>query len=290
MPYSSHTYLQTSSASHTVTGGTFSGSSISGASFTYFVPPKKADIFVLNGRPTVEGTLSTFAPIFNFRNVEDGDYYKVQVSYNTGDTSFTGETTIFRFERQIGNADYIRAVAAAVTPNSEFLYRIGNTKEITNLFTVKQNITTWSESIYATSSNDGTFVLSGHTWLNNIGITPVSNAILTLTIQATISSVDLGSDALTNPDVTSEVVNPLGGSVGSTVSVVSDVNGYFSFGPINGGIYTLTAQHWDSINFPTQTVNILLSEDTNVDVVFSILWGNQNIDFQQPYTFFIIIY
>lgn len=285
MPYSSSTYVQTANKSHVITGGTFSGVSISGASFTYFVPPKKADIFVVDGSPAVQGSLNTFAPIFAFKNVEDGDYYKVEVTYNTGDTSFTGETTTFKFEAQPGNAEYVRAVAAAVTPNSEFLYRIGNTKEIINLFTVKQNVTTWSEFTYAKAANDGTFLVSGHTWLNKISGSPVSNAIISLTVETTISAVDLGSDALSNPDVTSEVTNPLGGGAGSVIAVASDNNGYFTFGKINGGQYTITAQHPDAFNFPPQTISIYITTETNLDFVFSLLWGNTSIDFQQPYTF-----
>ena len=38
-------------------------------------------------------------------------------------------------------------------------------------------------------------------------------------------------------------------------------------------------------NFGSQTFNFFLSQDTNFDVIFSILWGNTVIDFQQPYTF-----
>ena len=282
MPYSSTTYIQTANQVHTISAGTFAGSSISGATFTYFVPPKKADIFVINGRPAVEGLLNTFAPIFGFKNVEDGDYYKVQVTYNTGDTSFTGETTTFKFQRQPGNAEYVRAVAAAITPNAEFLYRIGNTKEIINLFTVKQNVTTWSEFTYAKAANDGTYRVSGYTWLNQIGGVKVSAATISLVVQTTISAVDLGSDALSNPDISSEVTNPLGGGAGSVIAVNSDVNGYFDFGTINGGQYTITAQHPDPSNFPTQTINIYISSDTNIDVIFSLLWGNTSILFDDP--------
>lgn len=285
MPFSSNTFIQSTNSTHTVTGGTLSGTSISGANFTYFTPPKKADIFVVDGIPAVTGSLNTFSPIFAFKNVEDGDYYKVQVSYNTGDTAFTGDTTIFKFQPQPGNAEYVRAVGAAVTPNSEFLYRVGNTKEIINLFQVKQNVTTWSESVYAIAANDGTYILSGHTWLGHIGGSPISSVTVSLTVQTSISNVDLGSDTLVDPSITSESTSPLGGGVGSTVSVYSDSSGYFTFGKINGGNYTVTAVHPDPINFPTQTFNIFITSSTNLDIIFSILWGNTNIDFTQPYTF-----
>jgi len=283
MPFSSTTYIGTGSNSHTITGGTFSGTSISGATFTYFVPPKKADIFVLNGQPAVKGVQNTFAPIFSFKNVEDGDYYKLQVTYNTGDTVFTGATTTFKLQSQPGGPEYVRTAAVALTPNAEFLYRIGNTKEIINLFKVKQNVTTWSEQTYAQAANDGSFLLSGNTWLNYIG-NPLQNALITLTIQTNISVIDLGSDEPSDPNVTSEVSNPLGGGVGTIIQTVSDANGAFSFGKIGGGQYTMKVDSLDP-NLGFQTFNFFLSQDTDFEVIFSILWGNQTIQFWENYTF-----
>jgi len=283
MPFSSTTTVGTGSNSHVITGGTFSGTSISGATFTYFVPPKKADIFVLNGEPAVKGVQDTFAPIFSFKNVEDGDYYKLQVTYNTGDTVFTGTTTTFKLQSQPGGPEYVRTAAVSLTPNAEFLYRIGNTKEIINLFKVKQNVTTWSEQTYAQAANDGSFLLSGNTWLNYLG-NPFPNALITLTIQTNISVIDLGSDEPSDPNVTSEVSNPLGGGVGTMIQTASNANGAFSFGKIGGGQYLMTVDSQDP-NFGSQTFNFFLSQDTNFDVIFSILWGNTVIDFQQPYTF-----
>ena len=283
MPFSSTSFVQTSNKVNTITGGTFAGTQISGATFTYFVPPKKADIFVVNDMPAVEGTLNTFAPIFSFKNVEDGDYYKVQVSYNVNDTAFTGATTIFKFSSQPGNAEYVRAVAAALTPNAQFLYRIGNTKEIINLFSVKQNVTTWSESFSATTANDGNFKLSGFTYLNRVGV-PISGASITITVLSTISSVDLGSDTITDSSITSEVTNPLGAGAGTSITILSDVNGFFDFGRISGGLYKITAQALDP-NLPSQTLNMVISSDTSLSFIFSITWGSTTVDFTQPYTF-----
>jgi hypothetical protein len=285
MPFSSTTFLDSASRIETITGGTFSGATISGASFTYFVPPKKADINVVNDAPAVEGSLRTFAPIFSFKNVEDGDYYNIQVNYNTGDTSFTGDTTVFRAPRQPGNAEYVRTFAVAVSPNEEFLYRIGNAKEIINMFGVKQFVVTWSEFVYAISSNDGNFVLSGYAYSNILGGTGIENVAITINVLTSNSTVDLGSDVVTDPSVASAVSNPLGGGVGTSVTVLTDANGYYSFGRITGGFYSMTAQHEDPITYPTQTTTIYLTEDTEVDFVFSILWGNTTVDFLQPYTF-----
>lgn len=284
MPYSSTTYIGTGSNSHTITGGTFSGTTISGATFTYFVPPKKADIFVLNGEPAVKGVQNTFAPIFSFKNVEDGDYYKLQVTYNTGDTTFTGATTTFKLQSQPGGPEYVRTSAVALTPNAEFLYRIGNTKEVINLFNVKQNVTTWSEQTYAQAANDGSYLLSGNTWFNYIG-NPWPGAIISLTIQTNISVIDLGSDEPNDPNITSEVSNPLGGGVGTIITTASDSNGAFTFGKIGGGQYLMTVDSGDP-NFGSQTFSFFLSQDTSFDIIFGIIWGNTNIPMSDiSYTF-----
>jgi hypothetical protein len=285
MPFSSTTFVDSASRVETITGGTFSGATISGASFTYFVPPKKADIFVVNDAPAVQGSLRTFAPIFSFKNVEDGDYYNVQVNYNTGDTSFTGETTTFRAPKQPGNAEFVRTYAVAVSPNEEFLYRIGNSKELINMFGVKQFVTTWSEFVYAISSNDGNFVLSGYAYNNILGGTPIENVAVTINVLTSNSTVDLGSDVVTDPNVASAVSNPLGGGAGTSVTVLTDVNGFYSFGRITGGFYSCTAQHPTPATYPNQTTTVYLTTDTEIDFVFSILWGNTTVDFQQPYTF-----
>lgn len=285
MPFSSTTFIDSASVTETITGGTFSGATISGASFTYFVPPKKADIFVVNDEPAVQGTLRTFAPIFSFKNVEDGDYYNIQVNYNTGDTTFTGDTTIFRAPKQVGNAEFVRTFAVAVSPNEEFLYRIGNSKELINLFGVKQSVTTWSEFVYAVSANDGNFVLSGYAYNSILGGSGIENVAITITVLTSNSTVDLGSDVITDPNVASAVSNPLGGGAGSTLTVLTDANGYYDFGRITGGFYSMVAIHPDPITFPNQTASVYITEDTEVDFVFSILWGNTIVDFQQPYTF-----
>nr|QBM02836.1 hypothetical protein [uncultured archaeon] len=286
MPISANTILQTSNNIHTITGGTFSGVSISGATFTFFTPPKKADIFVINGAPAVQGILNTFCPIMSFKNTEDGDSYKIAVTYNTGDTTFTGTTTTFNINPQPGNAEHIRTAAIVINPNSEFLYKIGNVKEIINLFGIKQNVTTWSEFVYAKASNDGTFEISGHSWINSINGMPLIGATITITVQSSLSSVDLGSDAVDDSSITSEITTPLGGALGTITTVTSDVNGYFTFGKMNGGQYTIVATP-NNVNFSPITVSMFISADVNLDFVFSVLWGSTLINFSDSnnYTF-----
>lgn len=271
---SATTFIETSSVANTITGNTpCSGLTISGATFTYFVPPKKPDINVFNGGPSVSGTLNTFAPIFSFKNVDDGDYYKLQVGYDILDTNFTGNVTNFKFERQNGNAEYIRTVASSLSPNANFLYRIGSTKEIYNIFGTKQSITTYSEFVQAQTANDGNYSLSGYTVKNYVGGTPIPNATLYLTRNSINSSVYLEADTTSDPNTTDNNISPLGGGVGTTYTTVSDGSGWYSFGRIPAGNYTINANP-NNTNYTTQVVNIFISTDETVDFIFSIIWGN----------------
>lgn len=276
--------LTSSGQPHQITGGTFSGITINGAYFTYFSPPHKPDINVINDAPSVVGNLPTFSPIFSFKNVDDGDYYKLQVTYNTGDTAFSGTTTLFKIAMQDGDPEFIRTFSTPLTPNEDFIYRIGNTKEIINLFGIKQNVTTWGEYVAARTANDGQFELSGTVYKNIVGGTTLAGATITLTVQSTISNVDLGVDSTQNPDIFSEVTSPLGGGSGSTITVgPTSSNGTYSFGRINGGTYLVTGSHPSYP--PDQTISITITQDTNLDFVFGILWGSIIVTFTDPETF-----
>jgi hypothetical protein len=155
-----------------ITGDTpFSGTVINGAFFTYFVPPKKPNLYVSGGRQliAVEGTQTNLSPVFNFANVDDGDYYLLQVNYDILDTPFSG-TDIYTYtiNKQAGDAEFVRVFSTPLRANDDFNYRIGNTKEITNIFGIKQSITNWSDSIYANIVAAGQFYFSGYTWRNFI--------------------------------------------------------------------------------------------------------------------------
>lgn len=278
-------YLTSSGRPHQITGGTFSGTTINGAFFTYFTPPHKPDIKVIDDQPSVIGNMATFSPIFSFKNVDDGDYYRLQVDYNTGDTAFTGTTTIFKIQKQIGDAEFIRTFATPLTPNADFIYRVGNTKEIINIFGIKQNVTVWGEYALARTANDGQFTLSGTAYKNVIGGTTLAGVTVTLTILSSISNIDLGVDSTQNPDIFSEITSPLGGAAGSTITVgPTGPNGQYSFGRINGGTYQVTAQN-PTLGPSPQTVTITLSSDTNLDFIFGILWGSTTVTFFDPETF-----
>lgn len=254
--------------------GLLSGSTVNGAFFSYFTAPNKPDINVINGAPQIEGDQPTFSPIFAFKNVADGDYYKLQVNYDITDTSFTGRTTVFKIPLQEGDPELIRTFAVSLTPNSQFLYRIGNTKEITNVFSIKQNVTTWSEFVQASTANDGTYLLNGTVWLNATGGTTLAGVEVVATINTTSSNVDLGADSAEDPLILSEITTPLGGGVGGQIFASpfpTQSDGLFSFGLINGGSYTITATH---PSYQSVSTTITLNQATNVDIILGLVWGD----------------
>lgn len=158
-----------------ITGSSaYSGTSYRGAFFTYFVPPKKPNLNVSGGRQliNVQGTQTNLSPVFNFSNVDDGDYYQLQVNYDVNDTPFSG-TNIYTYNinKQVGDAEFVRVYSTPLRINDDFLYRIGNVKEIVNVFDNRQAITTWSDSISASIKATGVFRLSGYTWRNYISNT-----------------------------------------------------------------------------------------------------------------------
>jgi hypothetical protein len=178
--YPSRLYLEPSATTRVnsglgpkvITGDTLaSGYTFQGAFFTYFVPPKKPNLNVSLGRQqiSVQGFQNTLSPIFNFNNTDDGDYYQLQVNYDTADTPYSGsDIYTYVINKQAGDAEFVRTFSTPLRANDSFIYRIGNTKELDNIFGNKQSITTWSDTIEAQIISSGRYNFSGTTWRNII--------------------------------------------------------------------------------------------------------------------------
>ncbi|MFA5066829.1 MAG: hypothetical protein WC466_02105, partial [Candidatus Izemoplasmatales bacterium] len=130
---------------HIITGGTFSGVTVHGSFFTYFLIPNKP---ILES-PYVSGQLTTFAPTFFWSHVEDGDSYLLQVVYNSSDSSsFSGTVYSYPISKEESNlsveemlnspdgdwsitqktVDVIRKYSVPLWKGKTFWYRIGNVK------------------------------------------------------------------------------------------------------------------------------------------------------------------
>ena len=188
-----------------------------------------------------------------------------------------------------------------LTPKKDFLYRIGNVKEIENIFGIRQYVENYCDYLTARTASDNTFILSGHTYKNYInngvydpissgytGYTYMSGVEISIYIQVNRSKIYLGADSKDNDLIFQNTTQPLGGSIGFLSTIESDANGYYNFGSLQAGIYTLRVvppTYMLPDLYPTQSLTVNLTRDTNFDIILSILWGNQFYDFTLNETF-----
>ena len=273
------------------------GLTINGAYFVYFVVPQKPNLDVLNGQPSTQGMLDTFSPIFNFNTVDDGDYYRLQINYDINDVSFSGnQRAVFFIDKQPGDPEFIRSFSTPLNPAQDFIYRIGNTKEIINIFDVKQNVTTWSKIVSANTANDGTYNVSGYVYQTYYqdgtpidpllgGIPVISSATVNFFVVTNTSAVDLGADVPTDSSILGEVTQSLGGGVGSSFSAITDVNGYYQISNVPGGYNQITVTSPISISgnpiFSSATQLVDITQDVGKNFNLTIYWGFSGITFAE---------
>lgn len=266
--------LQTIGKSEIVREGKFKDTIIKGALFTYFVAPQKPNIDILGGQPSVQGVLDTFTPIFSFNNVSDGDYYKLQVSYDLSDVTFSGAVS-FEIPKQEGVPDFIRSFSTPLSPDSNFIYRIGNTKEVINIFGVKQNVTTWGRFEQALTATDGIFDVCGTVFQNELFGSPVAGATVVFIIISTTADVELGVDAPFIGNIENPTFVPLGGGAGASFSAITDSNGEYCIPNIKGGLLISQVSH-PLYETTFGTVNIT-GNTNNQDLTITLRWGSSTL-------------
>jgi hypothetical protein len=266
--------LQTIGKSEIIREGKFKDIITKGALFTYFIAPQKPNIDVLGGEPSVRGILDTFTPIFSFNNVSDGDYYKLQVSYDLLDVTFSG-AVVFDIPKQEGNADDIRVFSTPLSPDSSFIYRIGNTKEIINVFGVKQNVTTWGRFEEAYTATDGIFDISGTVFQNELFGSPVSGATVVFTVISTTADVELGVDAPFIGNIEESTFVPLGGGAGTSFSGITNASGQYFISGIKGGLLDVQVSQ-PLYETTSATVNITGST-SNQNLTIALKWGSSTL-------------
>ncbi len=266
--------LQTVGRSEIIREGKFKDIVTKGALFTYFVTPQKPNIDVLGGQPSVQGVLETFTPIFSFNNVSDGDYYKLQVSYDLSDVTFSGAVT-FNIPKQEGVPEFIRTFSTPLSPDSNFIYRIGNTKEIINIFGVKQNVTTWGRFEQAFTATDGIYDICGTVYQNELFGSPVSGATVSFVVISTTADVELGVDAPFVGNIEDATFVPLGGGAGASFSAITNANGEYCVSGVKGGLLITQVSH-PLYETTFDTINIT-GDTNNADLTITLRWGSSTL-------------
>ena len=169
-------YLESTPERRTViTAGTFSGISVTGNFFTYFLLPNKPKWQT----PYVTGNLSTYTPTFYWSDTDDANSFLIQVVYNLEDSqTFSGTVYSYPIDKEKTNlstnellgtdtadwsitqktTDITRKYSIPLVPNKTFWYRVGNVKELINIFGVKQQVVTFSDIKSATTAINTTAI------------------------------------------------------------------------------------------------------------------------------------
>lgn len=182
--YTSTTVLDTIGDRSIITQGPWSGLSANGLFFTCFQPASKPIVEF----PFPDSGVTrqhSFTPTFNFSNVEDGDRYILQITYNMSDSGFTdgssvsGYTTYTREKTTNSREEIVdktstvavgtdsttskttRRMNVPIKPGQPYWFRIGNIKLVKNIFAVEQKTVTYSDvfsSITGSRANIELFV------------------------------------------------------------------------------------------------------------------------------------
>jgi len=157
------------------------------------------------------------------------------------------------------------------------LYRLGNTKEVINLFGVKQSVTNWGRNETAITDTDGIYSVQGTVYQDyNYGC-PVSGATVTFTVQLTTSVLEVGVDTTTDTTISAGTNEPLGGGAGTSFSAITDSNGNYTVNNVAGGagIVTVTKPGYADTPQPYD----IDGDTTGLELTINLLWGSTGTTF-----------
>lgn len=277
-----------------IEGGFYSGINIVGNFFTYFIVPDKPVLEY----PIMSGQLTTFTPEFRWSNGDNADSFIIQISYNIENIDFKGEGDkssenrgsvinylVPKVEKNIKNSrsrikfpnsefesdKSIYTFQIPIKSNSQFIYRIGNSKEIIDIFNIRRNVVTFSDVFYA-----------------NTQIEPIKVYVRTETDSPFISTA---SGFNTPPSLDYESPNEnftlygaVSGSIvtGATMTLIypnssfivknTDTYGNYLFTGLGAGVYTLTT---DYRGYNQDIRSIIITGDTNINFEIQTLWSNE---------------
>ncbi len=270
---------------HVITAGTFSGLTVGGSYFSYFLIPNKPKI----QEPYVEGVLDTFTPTFYFSDVDDGDEYLLQVTYDSGTSqSFSGNVYSYPIKKedsaldpedmitlerddwdyQKKSTDIIRKYSVPLKKGKQFWFRIGNIKNITNLFGVKQSVVTFSD--IGTAITDGTNISS---FVQVESDSPYVESMagfstpqyLDFNIEDYNLSGTVRGSIVTGATI--QLIYPNGNYETKTTSSI----GTFIFEGLENGVYILNTIYR---GYKADSRSVTINGNTAISYKIKLLWGN----------------
>jgi hypothetical protein len=294
VPVDVQQYFQESTPieSYVIPSGTFSGFTVYGNFFTYFLIPNKPKWET----PYVTGQLNTFSPMFLWSNTDDGDSYLLQITYSTGSSqSFSGTVYSYPIDKASSNlsteemlnlptgdwsiaqkaTQTVREYSVPLAYGQTFWYRIGNVKELTNMFGVKQKVITFSDEASATTT------LSSYA--GQVYVQADSPHVADL---STIVYPEYLDGGVTLPP-TYSLSGTVSGSVvtgatiillyptSSYVTTTTDLFGNYLFTQLNAGTYGIGVSYrgYQTIN-PLSYPIIITGNTTAPPIVLDWVWGN----------------
>ena len=282
--YQSTIRSESSISRQAINSGDFKGVTFpAGEFFSFFQVPDKPEFEY----PIQTGHINTFTPAINWANTEKADSFMVQVSYDTGDTTFSG--TVYTYvvpkdeefrkdmksktksgDSELETAKEIYTYQLSLKSNSCVLYRVGNVYELNNIFGVDQKVVTFSDtkSLCTQAEPIKTFVYTKNDSPYRAGkaslVTPPSleneSPLAEYSLSGTVSgsTVNGATMKLTYPNL-------------SFVTSPTDAVGGFEFNDLEAGTYTLTTTYR---GYAMDTRQVVLNSDTNLNFEIEINWDN----------------
>ena len=269
-----------------ITGGTFSGITVCGNYFTYFLIPSKPNWV----SPYVEGQLETFTPTFFWANSNDADSYLFQVVYDSGDSrSFSGTVYSYPIKKEdtklstnelLGGmsgewsitqktTDIVREYSIPIAYEKQFWYRVGGVKEMTNVFGVKQSVVTFSDVMSAITSS-GSYETYVYIKSDSPYISDVSDWIYPDYLNDKLNDFYSLSGIVVGSIVTGATVQLISPN-GNYITKPTDSAGNFIFEQIGTGLYNINTFYR---GYASDTRSINITGNTFVTIDLKLIWGN----------------
>lgn len=249
-----------------ISSSTFSGITVQGGSnfFSYFVVPNKPTI----ENPILSGDTNTFSPKVLFSNVNDADEIVVEISYNVQDTGFTN-SVVYNFPKNIQPDTGIQEATFSLKTNSNFIYRVGNVKQLKNVFDIKQRIVSYSNNWTGSTQVQppSLFVFTQNDSNATTQIPIISNPPSILNQTPGNYTLILSVSGSTVTGATISILNP----IGETISGTTDTLGNISFSGLVYGNHTVQTFYR---GYKTHSQQISIGSNEELGYTIAMLWSN----------------